>query len=120
MVRTLTALGPLSPGWASYSTRAPSERERKPSPAISVWWTKRSLPGSSGVTKPKPLSSLNHFTVPVAMGTSHVGVPAYAEVPFEQRLRPLALHFPAHCRPDQTGTLASFEWNRARPAPRMT
>src|SRR3954453_12624445 len=32
-----------------------------------VWWTKRSLPPSSGVTKPKPLSSLNHFTVPVAM-----------------------------------------------------
>src|SRR3954471_495079 len=32
-----------------------------------VWWTKRSLPGSSGVMKPKPLSSLNHLTVPVAM-----------------------------------------------------
>src|SRR4051812_31411795 len=32
-----------------------------------VWWTKRSLPPSSGVTKPKPLSSLNHFTVPLAM-----------------------------------------------------
>src|SRR4051812_42564178 len=32
-----------------------------------VWWTKRSLPPSSGVMKPKPLSSLNHFTVPVAM-----------------------------------------------------
>src|SRR3954452_2370119 len=31
------------------------------------WWTKRSLPPSSGVTKPKPLSSLNHLTVPVAM-----------------------------------------------------
>src|SRR5262245_30569442 len=30
-------------------------------------WTKRSLPGSSGVMNPKPLSSLNHFTVPVAM-----------------------------------------------------
>src|SRR3954452_13638016 len=32
-----------------------------------VWWTKRSLPLSSGVMKPKPLSSLNHLTVPVAM-----------------------------------------------------
>src|SRR5829696_2722783 len=31
------------------------------------WWTKRSLPPSSGVMKPKPFSSLNHFTVPVAM-----------------------------------------------------
>ncbi len=32
-----------------------------------VWWTNRSLPPSSGVMKPKPFSSLNHFTVPVAM-----------------------------------------------------
>src|SRR3954452_17522517 len=32
-----------------------------------VWWTKRSLPPSSGVTKPKPFSSLNHLTVPVAI-----------------------------------------------------
>src|SRR4051812_31487694 len=34
---------------------------------MALWWTKRSLPLSSGVMKPKPLSSLNHFTVPVAM-----------------------------------------------------
>src|ERR671936_1982524 len=34
---------------------------------IPVWWTKRSLPPSSGVMKPKPFESLNHFTVPVAM-----------------------------------------------------
>src|SRR5437764_2831598 len=32
-----------------------------------VWCTNRSLPGSSGVMKPNPLSSLNHFTVPVAI-----------------------------------------------------
>src|SRR4051794_31097447 len=32
-----------------------------------VWWTNRSRPSSSGVMKPKPLSSLNHFTVPVAI-----------------------------------------------------
>src|SRR5215216_5929592 len=32
-----------------------------------VWWTNRSLPPSSGVMKPKPFSSLNHFTVPVGM-----------------------------------------------------
>src|SRR3954469_23293749 len=32
-----------------------------------VWWTNRSLPASSGVMNPKPLSSLNHFTVPVAI-----------------------------------------------------
>src|SRR3954469_568512 len=30
-------------------------------------WTKRSRSPSSGVMKPKPFSSLNHFTVPVAM-----------------------------------------------------
>src|SRR3954451_2170600 len=28
-------------------------------------WTNRSRPPSSGVMKPKPLSSLNHLTVPV-------------------------------------------------------
>src|SRR5919197_508157 len=32
--------------------------------------TNRSLPPSSGVMKPKPLSSLNHLTVPVAIGVS--------------------------------------------------
>src|SRR4051794_19358874 len=32
-----------------------------------LWWTKRSLPPPSGVTKPKPLSSLNHLTTPVAI-----------------------------------------------------
>src|SRR5215216_419596 len=32
-----------------------------------LWCTNRSLPWSSGVMKPKPLSSLNHFTVPVAI-----------------------------------------------------
>src|SRR4051795_6264587 len=31
---------------------------------MAVWWTKRSRFPSSGVMKPKPLSSLNHFTVP--------------------------------------------------------
>src|SRR5450755_670008 len=30
-------------------------------------WTNRSRPPSSGVMNPKPLSSLNHLTVPVAM-----------------------------------------------------
>src|SRR5881392_1514258 len=34
---------------------------------MAVWWTKRSLPPSSGVMKPKPLSLLNHLTVPVAI-----------------------------------------------------
>jgi mRNA interferase MazF len=37
-----------------------------------LWWTSGSLPGSSGVTKPTPFSSLNHFTVPVAILSSGV------------------------------------------------
>src|SRR3954447_8750243 len=49
-----------------------------------LWWTNRSLPGSSGVTKPKPFSSLNHFTVPVAMLSSDVCA-AYAEDAGSQR-----------------------------------
>src|SRR5215216_6663584 len=32
-----------------------------------LWCTNRSLPWSSGVMNPKPFSSLNHFTVPVAI-----------------------------------------------------
>src|SRR6266550_6984614 len=32
---------------------------------MAVWCTKQSLPPLSGVMKPKPLASLNHFTVPV-------------------------------------------------------
>src|SRR5579875_84237 len=33
------------------------------------WWTNRSRLPSSGVMKPKPFSSLNHLTVPVAIGS---------------------------------------------------
>src|SRR5215218_11255559 len=64
---TFTAAGPFGPCSASYETRAPSASDLKPSPAMPEWWTNRSLPWSSGVMKPKPLSSLNHFTVPVAI-----------------------------------------------------
>src|SRR5690349_8630066 len=57
-----------------------------------VWWTKRSLPDSSGVMKPKPLSSLNHLTVPVAISRSLLGVlgAAIAEGAQRQRLGTLA------------------------------
>src|SRR6187397_1197233 len=48
----------------SNSTRSPSERLRKPSALMAVWWTKQSLSPFSGVMKPKPFASLNHFTVP--------------------------------------------------------
>ena len=36
-------------------------------PVMLEKWTNRSFPPSSGVMKPKPFSSLNHFTVPVAI-----------------------------------------------------
>jgi hypothetical protein len=74
---------------AVYVTFEPSASDLKPLPLMPVWWTKRSLPGSSGVMKPNPLSSLNHFTVPVAMfsSTAIFLVTADAEVLVRQRLR---------------------------------
>src|SRR4051812_50229235 len=67
MTVTFVAFGPLGPDSASYDTLAPSARVLNPEPLMPVWWTNRSLPPSSGVMKPKPFSSLNHFTVPVGM-----------------------------------------------------
>src|SRR5439155_11037332 len=63
--RTLTALGPRSLDSDSNSTLVPSARV-DPS-VMPLWCTKRSLPPSSAVMKPYRFSSLNHFTVPVAM-----------------------------------------------------
>src|SRR2546423_3770378 len=57
-----------------------------------VWWTKRSLPPSSGVMKPNPLSSLNHFTVPVAIAFSFVVCRVRGELKSND-LRALALTF---------------------------
>jgi len=37
---------------------------------IAVWWTKQSFSPLSGVMKPKPFASLNHFTVPVVRAMS--------------------------------------------------
>src|SRR3954463_8918663 len=95
---TLTAFGPFGPFSASKDTFAPSARVRKPLPLMPVWWTKRSLPPSSGVTKPKPFSSLNHFTVPVAMvflyPSRDVRALANAEGATEQRLRALGTSLP--------------------------
>src|SRR3954452_16845395 len=67
MTLTFVAWGPLPDSPSSYSTRAPSARVRKPSPEIPEKWTKASFPPSSGVMKPKPFSSLNHLTTPVAI-----------------------------------------------------
>lgn len=56
---------PSSPDPTENSTGCPSERVRKPSDWIEVWWTNRSSPPSSGAMKPKPFCALNHLTVPV-------------------------------------------------------
>src|SRR6266540_2212601 len=66
---TVRACGPFGPSSTSYSTVAPSARLLYPSPLIALWWTKTSLPPSSCVMNPYPLSLLNHFTVPVAIST---------------------------------------------------
>src|SRR5438477_12795210 len=49
----------------SISTRSPSASVLKPLTWMAEWWTKQSFWPPSGVMKPKPLASLNHFTVPV-------------------------------------------------------
>src|SRR5438552_18946133 len=61
------AAGPFWPCVTSNETFWPSFSDLKPVPWIELWWANRSLPPSSGVMKPKPLESLNHFTVPVGM-----------------------------------------------------
>jgi hypothetical protein len=63
---TLIALGPFGPFSVSKLTWSPSARLLKPLPWMDVWCTKASLP-SSFVIKPKPLLSLNHFTVQFVM-----------------------------------------------------
>src|SRR3954451_24824159 len=67
MIRTFVACGPLPDSPSSYSTFAPSASVRKPSPAMPEKCTNASFPPSSGVMNPKPFSSLNHFTTPVAI-----------------------------------------------------
>jgi len=58
----LLALGAVL---TSNSTFWFSFRVLKPLPWISEKWAKRSSPPPSGLMNPKPLESLNHFTVPV-------------------------------------------------------
>src|SRR5215212_3819483 len=67
MTLTFVACGPLPDSPSSYSTFAPSASVRNPSPAMPEKCTNASFPPSSGVMKPKPFSSLNHLTTPVAI-----------------------------------------------------
>lgn len=60
---TSSACMPFCPCTATKVTFWPSRRLLKPLPWIALKCTKRSGP-LSGVMKPNPFSSLNHFTVP--------------------------------------------------------
>src|SRR5690606_2649132 len=61
---TSSACLPFWPCTTLKETFWPSFRLRKPVPEIERKWTNTSSP-LSVVMKPKPLASLNHFTVPV-------------------------------------------------------
>src|SRR5687768_2886962 len=61
----LAARGPLGLCSVSYCTLSFSLRVLKPLAWMDEKCTNRSLLPSSGVMKPKPFASLNHFTVPV-------------------------------------------------------
>src|SRR6267378_7026361 len=61
------ACGPFAPCLTTNSTRWPSLSDLKPLVRISEKCANRSLPPSSGVMNPKPLASLNHLTVPLAI-----------------------------------------------------
>lgn len=63
----LEACLPFGPVVISKETRWFSFRDLKPSALMAEKWAKTSSPPSSGVMNPKPLESLNHFTVPVAI-----------------------------------------------------
>jgi predicted secreted protein len=58
---------PLGPCVTSKETFSPSLRVLNPPMVIAEKCAKRSSLPSSGVMKPKPLASLNHLTVPVAI-----------------------------------------------------
>src|SRR3954469_20140162 len=61
----LAARGPFGLCSTSYCTLSFSFSVLKPLAWMDEKCTKRSLLPSSGVMKPKPLASLNHFTLPV-------------------------------------------------------
>src|SRR3990170_7697623 len=70
----LPARGPLGLCSTSYCTLSFSLSVLKPAAWMAEKCTKRSLLPSSGVMKPKPLASLNHFTVPVLMSVCFLDI----------------------------------------------
>src|SRR5687768_3388919 len=65
--RMFEACLPFGPVVTSKETRWFSCSDLKPLDWIAEKCANRSSPPSSGVIKPKPLESLNHFTIPVAI-----------------------------------------------------
>src|SRR5688572_190212 len=98
---TLAARGPFGLSTTSNLTLSPSLRVRKPSDRISEWWTKTSGPPSRD-RKPKPLDSLNHFTVPSIMNVQ-------ASFAFCLALRHLRAH--DGVRPNATTVLSERQSN---------
>src|SRR5947209_152542 len=76
--RICVACLPLGPSFTSNSTFWFSLRVLKPEPWISEKWAKRSSPPPSGLMKPKPLESLNHFTVPVLIAFPFERYPGFS------------------------------------------
>src|ERR1700730_17879104 len=68
--RRLSATGLPRLSTISNVTLSPSCRYSMPARCTAEMWTNKSLPPSSGPIKPKRLSMLNHFTVPVSMPPS--------------------------------------------------
>src|SRR6187200_663728 len=67
MTVMFSACRPFGPRAVSNSTFWFSSSERYPPDAIALKCAKTSAEPSSGAMKPKPLSALNHLTVPVAI-----------------------------------------------------
>src|SRR5688500_15825911 len=83
---------PLLPWVTSKETFWPSFRVLNPGMLIAEKCAKRSSPPPSGVMKPKPFESLNHFTVPVAIVVAFLkeikrGLSSPADVQFPSLLR---------------------------------
>src|SRR5215218_53339 len=66
------ACRPFWPCFTSNSTRWFSASVLNPLPWMSRKWANRSAPPASCAMKPKPLLSLNHFTVPVWVVIKHL------------------------------------------------
>src|SRR2546427_8638064 len=81
------ARGPLGLCSTSYWTLSFSFSVLNPLAWMDEKCTKRSLLPSSGVMKPKPLASLNHFTVPVLMSVSLISIGKKGAIGREAALR---------------------------------